>query len=515
MRAAMRALTCRRALFVAIALAAFALSGCRRDNDDAAATDKTAGTQADTGGSSKGDFGPPQGPEIKAVLTSPPMVPPATGRTTPAKVIVELNVVEKDMAISEGVNYTFWTFGGTVPGSFIRVRQGDTVVFHLRNMPDSKMPHNIDLHGVTGPGGGAASSFTAPGHVSRFTFKALNAGLYVYHCATAPVGMHIANGMYGLILVEPPEGLPPVDKEYYVMQGDFYTAGKYREKGHQAFDMQKGIDENPTYVLFNGSEGALTGDKALTAKVGETVRLFVGNGGPNLVSSFHVIGEIFDKVFYEGGTKFQENVQTTLIPSGGAAMMEFHLEVPGSYVIVDHSIFRAFNKGALAILKAEGPENLAIYSGKEVDATYIGDRAQPNMAAVAVAATAASTGALTVADQIKAGQALFAGTCSTCHQPNGEGMAGVFPPLAKSDYVAANPKRIVDVMLHGLTGPIAVNGKDYNSVMPPMSQLTDDEVANIGTYVLNSWGNPGGKITKAEVAERRKATPAAAAGAEH
>ena len=498
-------------LALAAVLSFALLSGCS-SNDDAP---KTAAEASDTGGSLKGDFGPPQGPDIKAVLTSPPMVPPATGRKAPARVIVELDVVEKDMAISEGVSYTFWTFGGTVPGNFIRVRQGDTVVFHLRNMPDSKMPHNIDLHGVTGPGGGAASSFTAPGHVSRFTFKALNAGLYVYHCATAPVGMHIANGMYGLILVEPPEGLPPVDKEYYVMQGDFYTAGKYREKGHQAFDMQKGIDENPTYVLFNGSEGALTGDRALTAKVGETVRLFVGNGGPNLVSSFHVIGEIFDKVWFEGGSKFQENVQTTLIPSGGAAIMEFHLEVPGSYVIVDHSIFRAFNKGALAILKAEGPENKAIYSGKEVDATYIGDRAQPNLAAVAVAATAAKTGALTVDDQIKAGQALFTGTCSTCHQPNGEGMAGVFPPLAKSDYIAANPKRIVDVILHGLTGAVVVNGKDYNSVMPPMSQLTDDEVANIGTYVLNSWGNPGGKISSAEVAARRKAAPVAAADAEH
>jgi nitrite reductase (NO-forming) len=487
------------------------LSGCNA-NDGAP---EPAAKASDTGGSLKGDFGPPQGPDIRAVLTSPPMVPPATGRKAPARVIVELNVVEKDMTISEGATYTFWTFGGTVPGNFIRVRQGDTVVFHLRNMPDSKMPHNIDLHGVTGPGGGAASSFTAPGHVSRFSFKALNAGLYVYHCATAPVGMHIANGMYGLILVEPPEGLPPVDKEYYVMQGDFYTAGKYREKGHQAFDMQKGIDENPTYVLFNGSEGALTGDKALTAKVGETVRLFVGNGGPNLVSSFHVIGEIFDKVWFEGGSRFQENVQTTLIPSGGAAIMEFHLEVPGSYVIVDHSIFRAFNKGALAILKAEGAENPAIYSGKEVDATYIGDRAQPNLAAVAVAATAAKTGALTLNDQVNAGKALFTGTCSTCHQPNGEGMAGVFPPLAKSDYIATDPKRVADIILHGMTGPVTINGQDYNSVMPPMSQLTDDEIANIGTYVLNSWGNPGGKISKAEVAQRRKAAPATAAGAEH
>ena len=482
------------------------LSGCKGSPDDAATTDKSATSLH--GGSSNGDFGPPQGAPIDAILTSPPMVPPATGRTAPAKVIVKLDVVEKEMEISEGVTYTFWTFGGTVPGSFIRVRQGDTVEFHLRNMPESKMPHNIDLHSVTGPGGGAASSFTAPGHSSRFTFKALNAGLYVYHCATAPVGMHVANGMYGLILIEPPEGLTPVDKEYYVMQGDFYTAGKYREKGLQPFDMEKAIDENPTYVLFNGSDGALTGDKALTANTGETVRLFVGNGGPNLVSSFHVIGEIFDKVWFEGGTKFQENVQTTLIPAGGAAMMEFHLEVPGSYVLVDHSLFRAFNKGALGILKAEGPENKEIYSGKEVDYVYLGDRAQPNMAAVATAAKAADAGALTQADQIEAGKALFAGTCSTCHQPDGKGMAGVFPPLAKSDYIAADKLRLAKVILHGLQGPVKVNGVDYNSIMPPMSQLTDDEVANISTFVLNSWGNPGGKISKEEAAEIRKTKPA-------
>ncbi|MEO5628574.1 MAG: copper-containing nitrite reductase [Thermomonas sp.] len=480
-------------------------------------TEKTSATGvADTGGSAKGDFGPPQGPDVKAILTSPPNVPPATGRHAPAKVIVELDVIEKEMPISEGVTYTFWTFGGTVPGSFIRVRQGDTVVFHLRNMPDSKMPHNIDLHGVTGPGGGAASSFTAPGHVSRFTFKALNAGLFVYHCATAPVGMHIANGMYGLILVEPPEGMPPVDREFYVMQGDFYTTGKYREKGHQPFDMEKAIDENPTYVLFNGMEGALTGDKALSAKTNETVRLYVGNGGPNLVSSFHVIGEIFDKVWYEGGTKYQENVQTTLIPSGGAMMAEFHMEVPGSYVLVDHSIFRAFNKGALAILKADGPENKDIYSGKEVDAVYLGDQAAgTNRTPVAAAAAAYKAGTLTKEEQIAAGKVLFAGTCSTCHQPDGAGMAGVFPPLAKSDFLAKDPKRIASIITHGLTGPVTVNGKDYNSVMPPMAQLTDDEVANIGTYVLNSWGNPGGQISRDDAKAARAAKPASAGGEGH
>ena len=501
----------RTALSLLIA-AALALAGCGHNAAPATGkigTTDAPDTDADTGGSRKGDFGPPQGEPVKAVLTAPPLVPPATGRSAPAKVIVELDVIEKDMEISEGVTYTFWTFGGTVPGSFIRVRQGDTVEFHLRNLPDSKMPHNIDLHGVTGPGGGAAASFTAPGHQTQFTFKALNAGLYVYHCATAPVGMHIANGMYGLILVEPPEGMPKVDREYYVMQGDFYTAGNYHDKGHQAFDMEKAIMEHPTYVLFNGKEGSMTNENALTAKTGETVRLYVGNGGPNLVSSFHVIGEIFDKVWYEGGTKFQENVQTTLIPAGGAAMMEFHMEVPGSYVLVDHSIFRAFNKGALAILKADGPENKAIFSGQEVDEVYLGDKAASiQSGAVAAAVSARDSGSMTKDQKIAAGTTLFNGTCSTCHGPNGDGMAGVFPPLANSDYVKASPDRIPEIVLHGMQGPVKVNGKDYNSIMPPMAQLTDDEVAFIATYVLNSWGNPGGEVHREQVAKARANKPA-------
>jgi len=459
----------------------------------------------DTGGSRKGDFGPPQGQPIHAVLTSPPNVPPSTNRTYPAKVIVELEVTEVDKEIAEGVTYTFWTFGGSVPGSFIRVRQGDTVEFHLKNHPTSKMPHNIDLHGVTGPGGGAASSFTAPGHQSQFTFKALNQGLYVYHCATAPVGMHVANGMYGLILVEPPEGLAPVDHEYYVMQGDFYTVGKYREKGHQVFDMQKAIDENATYVLFNGAESALTGPHALQAHTGQSVRLFVGNGGPNLVSSFHVIGEIFDKVQYEGGTRFQENVQTTLIPAGGAATVEFHTEVPGNYVLVDHSIFRAFNKGALAILEVKGDAKTDLYSGKQVDEMYLGDKVA-NLAPVSAAVKASEQGKLTREQQIQAGSVLFKGTCSTCHQENGEGIPNVFPPLAKSDLLASTPLRSMEIVLNGLTGPVTVNGKNYNSVMPPMSQLNDDEAANILTYVLNSWGNKGPAITAAQVAEVRATT---------
>ena len=304
------------------------------------------------------DADAPRGAPIRALLTSPPHVPPPTGRKHAAKVIVELEVVEKEMPISEGVSYTFWTFGGTVPGSFIRVRQGDTVEFHLKNHPSSKMPHNIDLHGVTGPGGGAASSFTAPGHESQFTFKALNEGIYVYHCATAPVGMHVANGMYGLILVEPEGGLPQVDREFYIMQGELYTAKRFGMPGHQELDYEKLISERPEYFVFNGSVGALTKSHPLRARPGETVRIFFGVGGPNFTSSFHVIGEIFDRV-YEGaslGPSPLTGVQTVSVPPGGATVVDFKIERAGRYTLVDHALSR-IERGLVGSLIAEGPND--------------------------------------------------------------------------------------------------------------------------------------------------------------
>src|SRR5262249_22716150 len=130
-------------------------------------------------------------------------------------------------------------------------------------------------------------------------------------------------------------------------------------------------------VVFNGAVGSLIGDNALKANVGERIRLYVGIGGPNLSSSFHVIGGIFGHVFHEGGpVSKQRNAQTTEIPAGGAAMVEFKVEVPGTYVLVDHALFRAFNKGALGMLRVDGPENLLVYSGKEVDAVYLGKAAQ-------------------------------------------------------------------------------------------------------------------------------------------
>ena len=208
--------------------------------------------------------------EEVAVLTTPPNVPPPITRSHATKVIVNLEVVEKAVEIAEGVQYTVWAFGGSVPGKFIRVREGDQVEFHLTNAASSTVPHNIDLHAVTGPGGGAKASLTLPGGESVFSFGAMNPGLYVYHCATSPVPMHIANGMYGMILVEPAGGLAPVDREFYVMQSEFYTPGKFGDRGLQPLDLEKGIRETPTYIVFNGKVGALTGGAALQAKVGES-----------------------------------------------------------------------------------------------------------------------------------------------------------------------------------------------------------------------------------------------------
>ena len=464
--------------------------------------------------------------EETAVLTQAPQVPLPLKRTHATKVIVKLEVREVVKKMADGVEYLFWTFGGDVPGSFIRIREGDLVEFTLANHPSSKMPHNIDLHAVTGPGGGASSSFTAPGHSSQFSFKALNPGLYVYHCATAPVPMHVGNGMYGLILVEPKEGFSAVDREYYVMQGDFYTTGKYGAEGLQTFDQEKATDERPTYVVFNGSVGSLVGDKAITAKVGETVRLYVGNGGPNLLSSFHVIGEIFDRIYPEGGTvAAQKNVQTTLVPAGGSAIVEFKVEVPGTYILVDHSLSRAFNKGALGMLKVAGPEDLLVYSGKEIDAVYLGRQAAAGSESEKkvtslqaqmkeVIKTDPRIAGLTKEIQVEKGKQVFMQTCFVCHQMEGQGIPSQIPPLAKSDYLMADKDRSIRGVLQGQSGEMTVNGKTYNGTMIPLNYLPDEDIANVLTYVRNSFGNSGDAVSITEVRRIRSEAPPAANPAE-
>ena len=381
----------KRQTLAALIASVFALAACGEQAAKPAETPAaTASAEAPAASDSQAAAETPSSelPVIDAIMTHAPEVPPPTDRDHPAKVRVKMETVEKTMTMEDGVEYHYWTFNGDVPGQMIRVREGDTVEVEFSNNPSSTVPHNVDFHAATGQGGGAEATFTAPGHTSTFSFKALQAGLYIYHCAVAPVGMHIANGMYGLILVEPKEGLPKVDKEFYIVQGDFYTKGKKGAQGLQPFDMDKAIAEQPEYVVFNGHVGSIAGDNALKAKAGETVRMYVGNGGPNLVSSFHVIGEIFDKVYVEGGKLINENVQSTVIPAGGAVIVEFKADIPGSYTLVDHSIFRAFNKGALGQLKVEGDENPEIMTKKLGDTVY-----QPAGAAASAPAAASAASA--------------------------------------------------------------------------------------------------------------------------
>ncbi len=302
-------------------------------------------------------------PTIQATLTLAPQVPPPITRSSPARVVVNFEANEFVGELTNGKQYTFWGFNHSVPGPMIRVRQNDTVEFHLKNHKDNRFPHNIDLHAVNGPGGGAAVNLVTAGQQSIFSFKALNPGLYIYHCASPvpTIPAHIANGMYGLILVEPTKGLPKVDQEYYVLQSEFFTQPSDK-KDLLELSMEKGLAEHPDYVVFNGKDGALTGDGALKAKAGETVRIYFGNIGPNSVSSFHIIGEIFDTVYVEGAINgvVNKNVQTTLVPSAGSTIVEFRVEIPGDYLLVDHSIFRVA-KGAVGFLSVTGKEQPEIF----------------------------------------------------------------------------------------------------------------------------------------------------------
>jgi nitrite reductase (NO-forming) len=442
---------------------------------------------------------PVVGSEAGALAYAPEVPPPIT-RNHATRVVIHLEVKEAESRLADGVNYTFWTFGGKVPGKFIRVREGDLVEFHLDNHPDNKMPHNIDLHAVIGQGGGAASSLTAPGHSSVFSFKALNPGLYVYHCATAPVAMHVGNGMYGLIYVQPRKPLARVSHEYYVMQGDFYTKGSNGEQGLQPFSMEKALAEKPEYVVFNGAVGALSGANALQAKVGDTIRLYVGNGGPNLTSSFHVIGEILDTVWPEGNTSAPtHNVQTTMIPAGGAAIVEFKINVPGTFLIVDHSLARAFNRGALAQIKATGPENKLVYSGKISDEIYLPEGANIR---VAEQPSKAPAPAASQAERIKLGEIVFRTNCMACHQENGKGIPGSFPPLAQSDFLNADKTRAIKTVIGGKEGLLTVNGAKYDGSMPAWT-LSDEDIANVLSYAYGSWDNSRKEVTPADVKATR------------
>ncbi len=296
-------------------------------------------------------------------ISRDPREVPSIHSTSTREVSIALTAKEVLSEMAPGVVLNYWTFDGTVPGPMLRVREGDIVHLTLKNDPSSLHMHSIDLHAVTGPGGGATVTDVMPGESKTVTFKALNPGLYIYHCAHPNVANHMAHGMYGLILVEPMGGLPPVDRELYVVQGEFYTAGARGTKGLQVIDAGKMLDGNPTYVVFNGRVGAISKDE-LQVQAGERVRMYVGNGGVNLISSFHVIGEIFDLVYPEGaiGSEPHKNVQSTIVPAGGATIVEFGTEVPGTYILVDHALAR-LDKGAWGTFSVLGDARPDIFDG--------------------------------------------------------------------------------------------------------------------------------------------------------
>jgi nitrite reductase (NO-forming) len=298
------------------------------------------------------------------ISREPTDLPPPIGKRDAKTVRLDLFTVEQEGRLAEATTFGYWTFNGKVPGPFVRVRVGDTVDVHLKNSADSNMIHSVDFHAATGPGGGAAALQVDPGAEKSMTFKALIPGLYVYHCATPMVAEHIANGMYGLILVEPEAGLAAVDHEFYIMQGEIYTEAAFGQHGSQEFSVEKLLNERPEYFVFNGSVGAISKLHPLHAKVGETVRLFFGVGGPNFTSSFHVIGEIFDKVYNLGGLTNPplEGIQTVTVAPGGAVITEFKLHVPGNYTIVDHALARV-ERGLAGLLIVEGTPNPDIYNG--------------------------------------------------------------------------------------------------------------------------------------------------------
>ena len=295
------------------------------------------------------------------IAHDPTDIPPPITRREPATVRVDLETVEVEARLGDKSSYQFWTFNGRVPGPFVRVRVGDTVEVHLKNNENSTMMHNVDFHAATGPGGGAGATSANPGEEKMVTFKALNPGLYIYHCAVPPVAMHISSGMYGLILVEPENGLTPVDREFYVVQGEIYTEEAFGTPGLLTQSYDKLIAERPEYFVFNGHVGALTEHYPLKAKVGETIRIFFGVGGPNYTSSFHVIGEIFDRAYQMGSliSPPMESVQSISVPPGSANIVEIKLQVPGRYVLVDHALSRA-EKGLAGYLMVEGEPNLDI-----------------------------------------------------------------------------------------------------------------------------------------------------------
>lgn len=354
-----------------IILAASLFWACPNQND-APKTGPNAASDKQGSASPVGENAPAKPIETKgpSIVRAPIDLPPPIEKRSPQHVRIDLEAVELEGQLAEGTTYTYMTFNKQVPGPFIRVRENDTVELHLKNLSTSQLTHSIDLHAVTGPGGGSVLTQAPPAQEKVVTFKAIKPGLFVYHCATAMVAEHITNGMYGMILVEPSAGLPRVGREFYVMQGELYTERPFGEYGLQKLNRINLLAETPDYLVFNGAVGALTKEHPLKAKVDDTIRIFFGVGGPNVISSFHIIGEHFDRLYNLASLTSPPltTVQTTLVPPGGAAILELKLEVAGRYLLVDHALSR-LEKGLLGFIEVEGPAHPELFHEGGTDVT--------------------------------------------------------------------------------------------------------------------------------------------------
>jgi copper-containing nitrite reductase len=301
--------------------------------------------------------------KISGIVRDPTDVPPPIGDRAETVLHVTLTAEEVIGQLDPSVasSYRYWTFDGKVPGPMIRAREGDTIEVTLRNDSSSHMVHSVDLHAAIGTGGGAEFSQVVPGQSKTFTFQATTPGLFVYHCGTPMIAEHMANGMYGLILVEPQGGLPHVDHEFYIMQGEIYTSTPKGKTGLQQFSAAKLLREDPEYFVFNGAVDALTKQHSLQANVGETIRLFFGNAGPNATSSLHVVGEIFTRDYTLGSLMSAPliGISTASVPPGGAAILELTTSLPGQFTMADHAMAR-MAKGLVATLEVTGTENAAL-----------------------------------------------------------------------------------------------------------------------------------------------------------
>ncbi|NHX35571.1 nitrite reductase, copper-containing [Halolamina sp. R1-12] len=303
--------------------------------------------------------------DTQRIAGNPTAVPQPIDRDSPKTVSVEMTTHEQVAEVEPGVTYTYMSFDGRIPGPMIRARVGDHVEMTITNDESNSMPHNIDLHAVRGPGGGAEASMVAPGETKTFTFKATYPGLFTYHCAVPNLDYHISSGMFGAILIEPEAGLPEVDHEFYLGQHELYTTGDAGEEGHHDFDFEAMKDEEPTYVLINGEKYAIgpNGYNEMQIETGESARVYYVSGGPNLSSSLHPIGSVWDEVHPQGGigSDVHRNIQTTPVPPGSAVIAELHSPVPGPIKIVDHALTRVGRKGALAVVDVQGDPNPDVF----------------------------------------------------------------------------------------------------------------------------------------------------------